>query len=53
VLAVRESAWDSKYKNFGEYWKQEEELQVVKFDTGMNLHNFHANYLKRFQGRMV
>jgi hypothetical protein len=53
LLAVRNSTWDGKYNTIGEYLEHEGELQVVTFDAGMNLHDFHAKYLKRFKGRMV
>lgn len=53
LLAVRNSTWDGEFDSIGEYLKQEKEIQVVQFNTGVNLNDFHAKYLKRFEGRML
>ena len=53
LLAVRNSTWNGKFDNIGEYLKQAREIQVVEFNKGMNLIDFHAKYLKRFEGKML
>lgn len=53
LLAVHNNVWKGKYKTFGEYWNNEKELKVLKFETKMNLQDLHAKYLKRFGGRMI
>jgi hypothetical protein len=53
LLAVRKSTFEGKFTSIAEYFENEKEVQVVEFDTGMNLKDFHAKYLKRFEGRML
>lgn len=53
LLAVLHKVWKEKYKNFGEYWNNEGKLQVVRYETKMNLQDFFKKYLKRFEGTMI
>lgn len=53
LIAVPEHAWENDYNTMGEYWQNEDTLKVLEFDTGISLFDFHAKYLKRFEGILL